>query len=151
MIETQDSGPLILHSYLNPRTMERQVLRGSNSHTYVRRAVEEARENMRPVSATGESSAAGGIEDRDMMVNGIRGLSVDNREGVEDDDGTMQGENEAQQPPLLIATVVASRADEVREARQAAARLERMGRELQREWVREQEQQVTSTSEAMGA
>ncbi|RFU29141.1 hypothetical protein B7463_g7191, partial [Scytalidium lignicola] len=152
MIETQGSGPVILHSFLNPQTTQRQVARRSNSHTYGRRIIEEVRENMRPLSGTteGSSAVADGNESRDAMVNGITGLGKD-VEGQEDDvEGMqgMQGENEMQQPPLLIATVLASSADEVREARQAAARLERMGREFQREWAREQDQQVESTSEA---
>jgi hypothetical protein len=39
---------------------------------------------------------------------------------------------------LLIATVVAAGAGDTMEARRAAAKLERMGREFQREFVREE-------------
>lgn len=39
--------------------------------------------------------------------------------------------------PMLIGVVVAGSADEAREARRAATRLERAGREFQREWAAE--------------
>lgn len=38
-------------------------------------------------------------------------------------------------PPLLIGTVVARTAESAGDARRAAARLERMGRLFQREWI----------------
>ncbi|KAH8811709.1 hypothetical protein F5884DRAFT_783104 [Xylogone sp. PMI_703] len=154
MIETSDAGPVILHSFLNPQTAQRQqqhVARRSNSHTYGRRIVEEVRENMRPLSSTTDGSSVA-VDGFDSMVNGMTGatggsLGKHAVEGEDDDAEGLQSENEMQQPPLLIATVVASGTDEVREARQAAARLERMGREFQREWAREQEQQLEGPSE----
>ena len=39
--------------------------------------------------------------------------------------------------PMLVGLVVAGSADDAREARRAAARLERVGREFQKEWVAE--------------
>ena len=38
-------------------------------------------------------------------------------------------------PPRLVGVVVAGSADQTKEARRAAARLERVGREFQREWA----------------
>jgi hypothetical protein len=38
-------------------------------------------------------------------------------------------------PPVLVGVVVAGSADEAREARRAAARLERLGRDFQKEWA----------------
>lgn len=43
-------------------------------------------------------------------------------------------------PPRLVSVVVAASADQTREARRAAARLERLGHDFQREWVAETSQ-----------
>ncbi|CAI4215384.1 unnamed protein product [Parascedosporium putredinis] len=55
-------------------------------------------------------------------------------EASDDDDDV----GEAEDPPMLIAVVVGSGPDEGREAQRAAARLERLGRSLQREWAAEE-------------
>ena len=71
---------------------------------------------------------------------GVNGLSVNGtdypKDGAEEE-GEEDG-NSRQIPPMLVATVVAASAAEVREAKRVAARLEGVGREFQREWVREQ-------------
>jgi hypothetical protein len=59
--------------------------------------------------------------------------------GAVDGEGPTE-ENTVQQPPLLIASVISRSSADAGEARRAAARLERMGREFQAEWVREQEE-----------
>lgn len=38
-------------------------------------------------------------------------------------------------PPMLLSVVVAGSADQTREARRAAARLEKVGRDFQKEWA----------------
>lgn len=45
--------------------------------------------------------------------------------------------------PMLVGVVVAGSADDTREARRAAARLERVGREFQREWAAEAAERST--------
>lgn len=56
--------------------------------------------------------------------------------GEEDEDSTAA--TKAEEPaPMLVGVVVAGSADEAREARRAAGRLERVGREFQREWAGE--------------
>ena len=130
MIETNSSGPVILHSYLNPQSIQAPNTR---SELNGRGIVEQAREDLRPLSATTEESSEGPHGESEALVNGTE-YEIDGATEVEE-------ESSVQQPPLLIATVVAPSAAEAGEARRAAARLERTGREFQREWVREQEEQ----------
>jgi hypothetical protein len=66
------------------------------------------------------------------LVNGIPEV------GAAEDAET--GESTVQPPPLLIVSVVAPTAADAGDARRAAARLERTGRDFQREWIREQEE-----------
>lgn len=47
------------------------------------------------------------------------------------------GDEDEGKPPRLVGVVVAGSADQTKEARRAAARLERVGREFQREWATE--------------
>lgn len=102
--------------------------------------MEQAREDLRPVSGSsgGEDCDADG-DGAERLVNGM-GYGDDGM-GGESEVGAAD-ENSVQQPPLLIATVVTEGAAEAGEGRRAAARLERVGREFQREWGREQEQRL---------
>ncbi|KAH0498842.1 hypothetical protein TgHK011_006072 [Trichoderma gracile] len=54
---------------------------------------------------------------------------------VDADDATARTAADDAGPPVLIGVVVAASADDAREARRAAARLERIGREIQKEWA----------------
>jgi hypothetical protein len=95
--------------------------------------VEQAREDLRPLSGS-EAGDSEEVGDGGALVNGVEcGKDMP----VEEDGAA---ENVVQQPPLLIASVVTPSAGEAGEARRAAARLERIGKEFQREWVREQEE-----------
>jgi len=137
MIETQSSGPIIFHSYLNPPSTQRPPTLYVEDHKDGRGIVEQAREDLRPLSGTTDTESMGEHgESSDALVNGIP-----HREdgGAED---TEEGETTVQPPPLLIASVVAPTAADTVDARRAAARLERTGREFQREWIREQESHV---------
>ncbi|KAL7814104.1 hypothetical protein V8C26DRAFT_151887 [Trichoderma gracile] len=54
---------------------------------------------------------------------------------VDADDATARTASDDAGPPVLIGVVVAASSDDAREARRAAARLERIGREIQKEWA----------------
>lgn len=47
------------------------------------------------------------------------------------------GEEDEDNPPRLVSVVVAGSANQTKEARRAAARLEKVGREFQKEWATE--------------
>ncbi|KAK0765444.1 hypothetical protein N5P37_001379 [Trichoderma harzianum] len=51
------------------------------------------------------------------------------------DDATARTGSDDAAAPVLIGVVVAASSDDAREARRAAARLERIGREFQKEWA----------------
>ncbi|KAG0646241.1 hypothetical protein D0Z07_8298 [Hyphodiscus hymeniophilus] len=139
LIETVSPGPLILHSYLNSQSSTR-----ARAPTNGREIVEQAREELRPLSGTTKgSSAAGEIEGE--SVNGVVVNGVEHSKDVEvEGEGREEDGSARQAPPMLVATVVAASAAEAGEARRLAVRLERVGREFQREWVREQEGQSES-------
>lgn len=110
--------------------------------------MEQAREDLRPLSGTTEgSSVAGHRNEGEEVVNGVvnggdygRGTDIGDGEQADEEDGAVQ------QPPMLIASVIAASAGETLEARRAAARLERMGREFQREFMRVQEESGDSVT-----
>ena len=134
MIESRNRGPVILHSYLHPPSSHRSLRNGNGKSI-----IEQAREELRPLSsgADTERSVAGEEEDSsDIVANGIH-----YEDGLEDE-ADMEGDgSSAQRPPLLIATVVVTSAADTGEARQAAAKLERLGRDFQQEWKRGQLEQ----------
>jgi hypothetical protein len=128
MIEMQTSGPVILHSYLNPSQRPRPQSRNSPDNTNIGGVVEQAREDLRPLSGTTNE------EGSSTLVNGVP------REEATEDAENEETEGSLQLPLMFIASVVAPSAAEAAEARKAAAKLERTGKEIQKEWVREQEE-----------
>jgi hypothetical protein len=131
MIETQSSGPVILHSYFAPQSTQTPSSRRLRGHGTEQEIVEQAREDLRLLSETMDS----GIESAD-LVNGVTNDFHHSPEETEDE----EIQTKIQQPPLLISSVVAPSAADTSEARKAAARLEKTGRDFQREWIREQEE-----------
>ncbi|KPM35966.1 hypothetical protein AK830_g10599 [Neonectria ditissima] len=108
MVEYPDRGPVVLHSYIDPRdAAAADTPTGSAVHT--------------------ASAASPAASDPDAAPSDPPNPKDDPR-----------SEDAA---PVLIGIVVAGSAEEAREARRAAARLESVGREFQREWVTESQGQ----------
>jgi len=132
MIETQSSGPIILHSFLNPASLPRGPTSYIENHEDVQGIVEQAREDLRPLSGTTDTESMGEHGDSgEVLVNGVPAGAWEAEDGEE---------SSVQPPPMLIASVVAPTAADAGDARRAAARLEQTGRIVQREWVSQQEE-----------
>lgn len=136
LIETQSSGPIVLHSYLNPLSAQRPRSRPGQSRESGNDVAEETRAGMRSIHECADYGYA------DQHSQGLEGLVNGVGEG---ETGAEELENESlHQSSLLIATVVAPTFADSPVARRAAARLERTGRTIQREWAQEQEQRRRS-------
>ncbi|UPL00903.1 hypothetical protein LCI18_011837 [Fusarium solani-melongenae] len=109
IVEYPERGPVVLHSYLDPRDTAEANAAGNNNAA-------AATASSRPGSAPGSSHGP------------------DSRSEPPSAKDDPRSEDAA---PLLVGVVVAGSADEAREARRASARLERVGREFQKEWVAE--------------
>ncbi|PKS07799.1 hypothetical protein jhhlp_006407 [Lomentospora prolificans] len=112
MIEYPDAGPLILSSFLEPPSARKP--------------------------GVGDVVDALGELDMNAGGNGGRGRGL--LEGAAasvatSDDG---GDGDAEDPPMLVAVIVGSGPDYAREAKKAAAKLERTGRRFQKEWTAEE-------------
>ncbi|KAE9375709.1 hypothetical protein N431DRAFT_205879 [Stipitochalara longipes BDJ] len=139
MIETQSSGPIILHSFLNVPSLQQAPTSYLDDHDGVQGIVEQAQENLRPLSGTTDTESMGDhVNSSEILVNGI----PESAEDVE--------ESSVQPPPMLIASVVAGTAALVGDARRAAARLEQTGRIVQREWTRDQEESHVVVADGEG-
>lgn len=130
MIETQSSGAIVLHSYLNPLPTQRPSSRRIQSRESGDGIADQTRAELRQIHGSGDNDN-GEEQGSEVLVNGVGGLDFDDADDTD---------NDSIQPPLLIASVVGSSAAQSGDARRAAARLERTGRTFQREWLREQEQ-----------
>ncbi|KAM4066150.1 hypothetical protein HRG_000292 [Hirsutella rhossiliensis] len=106
MVEYPDAGPVVLQTYLHPCEA------GTGSGGSTTRAA----------------------PDKDSALH-----LDDGRAGDVDADAQDSGDGSATRPedaaPMLVGLVVAASSDEAREARRAAARLEKLGREFQRQWT----------------
>lgn len=109
MVEYPDSGAVVLQSYLDPRESGGSVDHISEPDSFSKYKYKDEHEH---------------IADDDDDSSSTR--TPDTARPATADDSVA---------PTLISVVVAATSDDAREARRAAARLERIGREFQREWT----------------
>ncbi|KAI5462657.1 hypothetical protein BGZ63DRAFT_403861 [Mariannaea sp. PMI_226] len=116
MVEYPDRGPVVLNSYLDPRDAA-----ASSSAT--------ATTDSRPASSGQHGHGAAQVGATTPSASDSSGNTETGKGG---DDAISEDA-----APMLIGVVVAGSADDTKEARRAAARLERVGRDFQREWIAE--------------
>ena len=149
MVETAHSGPVLLHSFIDPSASSDPHTAPPDSFLDVGRLPETFTpvDPFEPAQSPDESPRA--------LFEG-----TDNNEGPSQQDGgagqevvkeavngmenlhlvsTSTTEDVAPQPPMLVGTVVVDSYVRIREARRAAGRLEGLAREFQEEFVRKQE------------
>ncbi|KAH7192982.1 uncharacterized protein B0J16DRAFT_411623 [Fusarium flagelliforme] len=113
MVEYPDRGPVVLHSYLDPRD-----------------AVDTTTNNAAVAASSRPGSAPGSSHGADPRAPRSVPAPTSHHDPRSEDAA-----------PPLVGVVVAGSADEAREARRASARLERVGREIQKEWAAENSQE----------
>lgn len=114
MVEYPDRGAVVLHSYLDPR-----------EHAAAAPATATATRGTTPSASSRDDAGSETDVPRTGALSTATGTAPATKLADEDS------------APLLVGVVVAGSADDAREARRAAARLERVGREFQREWAAE--------------
>ncbi|KAL7927479.1 hypothetical protein ACQKWADRAFT_4579 [Trichoderma austrokoningii] len=113
MVEYPDSGAVVLQSYLDPRESSSGSHSSAEPDSFAKFKYKDEHEDEHV------------IHDDDRSSNSSSTRTLDTARPVLDDSVA----------PALISVVVAATSDDAREARRAAARLERIGREFQREWT----------------
>ncbi|KAI1389742.1 uncharacterized protein F4822DRAFT_428083 [Hypoxylon trugodes] len=141
MVEHSGSGPVLLQSFM----------RAGPSSTTTNTATATA--NPSSSSSTAAAVAPNGqptnLEDNDddepisplevsAVERRLQQLQLQGSSSIIDEPTIAEEEEDVNAPPMLIGIVVAPNADEARDARRAAARLERVGREIQTRWAEAQ-------------
>ncbi|KAI1380915.1 hypothetical protein F4677DRAFT_405122 [Hypoxylon crocopeplum] len=159
IVEHADAGPVLLQSFLRAPAPSRP----STSTTT---ANGQAADNDGSRTRTGngevatpvepEASPTSTLEQRLQQLQLLRGGSIssaldDAGAGATSPTLDAAEAEDANAPPMLVGIVVAPSADEARDARRAAARLERVGREVQARWAEAQQAQEDGDEEGGGA
>lgn len=157
MVEYPDGGLVVLHSYMCPMSLVLGAPGRNGSSTSLHTAVGGPGAMHRPPSPDGMDGTNGdalGPTTVTAAATAVPGVGVGFGLGMGatrprtpttrplsssimdpmDSEGE-DGEESPNAPPMLISTVVAPRAEDLREARRAAGRLERIARVFQTEWV----------------
>jgi len=141
MLETVNDGPVILQSYLNPSSvLPRSITNGVHStNGFLNHLLDVGRPN------TGVSEQTTSTEIANPMgpplTNGF-----DTDYGYTTDERSNDESTAIQPPPMLFSTVVVPRRTDLSEGRTVAMRMERIGRQFQREWFRGQIAEREQTS-----
>jgi hypothetical protein len=126
MVEYPDRGALVLQSYLDPAASTASATTATASHhSSSRPETPHQGHHSRPDTANGDGGGGGG----DLRVSSSHGKG---KSPARQPDAVISPEDA---PPMLVSVVVAGSADQAHEARRAAEKLERVGREFQREWL----------------
>ncbi|KAI1140360.1 hypothetical protein F5Y05DRAFT_378106 [Hypoxylon sp. FL0543] len=154
MVEHADGGPVLLQSFLRADAHPHAASSTTNTNTTATvTANPSSTSSARATTANGEPSAddpneapspvspsaeASAVERRlqQLQLHGSSSVALDDAGATTPTLET--GEEDANTPPMLVGLVVAPSADEARDARRAAARIERVGREIQARWAEAQ-------------
>lgn len=146
MVEYPDGGPVVLHSYMCPMGLALGVPGHNTSSTSLHTAVGAVGSAHGSVNGGddhdgGGDDGGGGGQGPDAVSRAdvgrrtpTRPLSYALDPAGDNGGGDMEGIDPSD-PPMLTSTVVAPRAEDLREARRATARLEKVARVFQAEWV----------------
>ncbi|KAI1808165.1 hypothetical protein F4811DRAFT_339393 [Daldinia bambusicola] len=156
MVEHADAGPVLLQSFLradtSPLSTASTMASASNTATGAPTAAELDPEHQRrnqhgyPNGDAGAGPSTSAVEHRLQQLQLSPSDAVDGTPESALEDGTASASASASAnananaPPMLISVVVAPSADEARDARRAAARLERVGRAIQAQWAEGQDE-----------
>lgn len=140
-------GPVVLHSYMCPMSLTLGIpgRKGSNDSLRTAGGLVAGDED----GGGGESTTTAGGNGHGhghghrTPTNKLSKLSLRNTthsdlDGTDEEDNhhtTTGSEDSPNAPPMLIGTVVAPKAEDLRDARRAASRLERVAKVFQTEWL----------------
>ncbi|KAI2625920.1 hypothetical protein GGR54DRAFT_637693 [Hypoxylon sp. NC1633] len=151
MVEHADAGPVLLHSFLRAEPAS-STSRPSSAPTTATTPTPTAATNGRPAAddgTEGDDDATTLVEaDADLAVSPhttmerrlqqlqLHSGAADSNPGAST--STLETED-ANAAPMLVGVVASPGPDDARDARRAAARLERVGREVQARWAEVQQ------------
>ena len=143
MIETADKGPVVLHSFTDPRAEENHngpEGAGADVSGFLdigRLPDVPAAKSATLIPIPGHADPSDKDEGGAAVTNGLNALHLVPSVGTE---ATTEGEKDLS-APMLIATVVVDEYSHMREARRTASRLEALARNVQDDWKRQNDNQ----------
>ncbi|KAI0885687.1 uncharacterized protein GGS22DRAFT_161628 [Annulohypoxylon maeteangense] len=140
IVEHANAGPVILQSFL--RADIRPSSSATTAHappsTFPQPPSAAAPNGLDPIPPSSPSTPLSPTASpTDTIERRLAQLQLQSNSSVIVDDPALEAED-ANAPPTLVGVVISPSADEARDARRAAARLERVGREIQARWAEAQ-------------